>query len=277
MIKPFPVSNVFIRVTFFVLIFSIILTLSACDNTSETDASKPELLIYCGITMVYPIREIADSFEKQHNVKIIISQGGSEELYQNLKSSHQGDLYLPGSDSYRIRHMKDGLLGHDVEVGFNQAVIMVAKNNPKNVTSNLNDLLRNDLNVVIASPELGSIGRETQTILTKKGIYNEVLKNTVYQSVDSRTLNRALKSGDADVIINWKATAFFKNNINFIETISLSPEEAKLKRLTLNFLKFSKYPQLARQFMAYTHSPFGLSIFKKYGFVPLNDMNQALY
>ncbi len=277
MIKPFPASNVFIQVTFFILIFSILLTLSACDSTSETDASKPELLIYCGITMVYPIREIADSFEKQHNVKIIISQGGSEELYQNLKSSHKGDLYLPGSDSYRTRHMKDGLLGHDVEVGFNQAVIMVAKNNPKNVTSNLNDLLRDDLNVVIASSELGSIGRETQTILIKKGIYNEVLKNAVYQSMDSRTLNRALKSGDADVIINWKATAFFKNNINFIETIALSPEEAKPKRLSLNFLKFSKYPQLTRQFMTYAHSPFGLSIFKKYGFVPLNDMNQALY
>ncbi len=257
----------------FLITFSILLTLSACDNKSKTDLSKSELLIYCGITMVYPIREIADSFEEQHNVKIIISQGGSEELYQNLKTSKKGDLYLPGSDSYRTRHMVDGLLGHDVELGFNQAAMMVAKNNPKNVKSNLNELLRSDLYVVIASPELGSIGLETEKILRNKGIYDNVLKNTAFQSVDSRTLNRALKTGDADVIINWKATAYFKNNIDFIDAISIDPERAKLKRLTLNFLKFSQHPQLADKFMTYAHSPYGLSIFKKYGFISPNDIN----
>ena len=36
----------------------------------------PELLIYCGSTMVRPISELAQNFEKTERVKIRISQGG---------------------------------------------------------------------------------------------------------------------------------------------------------------------------------------------------------
>jgi len=144
------------------------------------------------------------------------------------------------------------------------------------MSSDLNDLLRDDLHVVIASPDIGSIGRETKKILTKKGIYKAVLDSTVYQSIDSRTLNRSLKSGDADVIINWKATAFFEDNITFIDVIDIDPELAKPKKLTLNFLKFSKHPELAKEFMAYAHSEDGFLIFKKFGFIDEETSQAAL-
>lgn len=255
------------------LLIYLVLLISACDQSNQAQNKTVELLIYCGITMVYPLQEIAATFEKKHNIKVIISQGGSEELYQNLKASQKGDLYLPGSDSYRTRHIDEGLLGDDVELGFNQVAIMVAKNNPKNISSNLNELLRTDVAVVIASPELGSIGHETKKILENEGIYGQVLKNTLYQSIDSRALNHALKSGEADVIINWKATSYFKNNRDLIESIILDPEQAKLKRLTLNFLKFSKQPQLAKEFMLYAQSAYGLSVFKKFGFSINNKLN----
>ncbi|MCX8087161.1 MAG: substrate-binding domain-containing protein [Rhodocyclaceae bacterium] len=79
-----------------------------------------ELLLYCGITMVKPMTEIARAFEKRENVKITISQGGSEDLYLSAKKSGIGDWYLPGEPSYRDKHLHEGLLGEYVTVGYNQ-------------------------------------------------------------------------------------------------------------------------------------------------------------
>ena len=42
--------------------------------------ARPELLLYCGITMVRPMSEIAQAFEKRENVKLTLAQGGSEDL-----------------------------------------------------------------------------------------------------------------------------------------------------------------------------------------------------
>ena len=65
--------------------------------------SKNELLFYVGITMVKPVNELAKNFEKANNCTIKILQGGSQDLYDSAKSSQVGDLYLPGSVSYRGR------------------------------------------------------------------------------------------------------------------------------------------------------------------------------
>ncbi|PLY06705.1 MAG: molybdenum ABC transporter substrate-binding protein, partial [Desulfuromonas sp.] len=121
----------------FLLILLIFLV--GCSNDSLTDesASRPELLFYVGITMVKPVSELAREFEHANNCRIKIIQGGSQDLYDSLKTSGLGDLYLPGSLSYRSRNFADGLLLDTRFVGYNQASIMVAKGNPQGFPSDL--------------------------------------------------------------------------------------------------------------------------------------------
>ena len=248
-------------------LFALIALLAGCGGEQAPPEAAKELLLYCGITMAKPMSEIAREFEKSHNVKITISQGGSEDLYQSLKSSRKGDLYLPGSASYRKRHLEEGLLGEFVHVGYNQAAMVVPKGNPKGLDADLNHLTRKDLAVVICNPESGSIGRETKRILEGRGIYQEVLDNSAYLTTDSRNLNRALKQGEADLMINWRATAFFEENKEQMDVIDLDPKQAKPKKLLLNLLTFSSHPELARQFMELASSEQGQAIFRKYGFI----------
>ena len=247
-------------------LFAATAILAGCGG-GEPPAAPKEMLLYCGITMAHPMSEIAREFEKSHNVKITISQGGSEDLYQSLKSSAKGDLYLPGSASYRKRHLEEGLLGEFVHIGYNQASLVVPKGNPKGLTADLNQLTDKELAVVICNPESGSIGRETKRILEGRNIYQEVLDNSAYLTTDSRNLNRALKQGDADVIINWRATAFFEENREVMDVIDLDPTQAKPKKLLLNLLTFSRNPELAREFMQLAASETGQAIFRKYGFI----------
>jgi len=244
--------------------------LEACDDLDGKGGAQPDqaaLLIYCGITMVNPVKEIADRFKKTHNVNITISQGGSEDLYQSLSTSRLGDIYFPGSLSYRTRHLHEGLLGEAVHVGYNQAALIVPKGNPKRLPASLNVLTDPSLSVVIANPRSGSIGRETKRITDSLGLSEAVLNNTIFMATDSRNLTQALLDGSADVILNWRATAFFESNRNRLDVLDLDPAIATPKDLTMNLLTFSANRDIARAFMILAASPEGQAIFRQHGFV----------
>ncbi len=114
------------------------------ETVKETD-SKPEMLFYIGITMVKPVTALADKFMKENNCTIRIIQGGSQDLYDSIATSSKGgDLYLPGSLSYRNKNIKDGLLLDGKFVGYNKAALMVAKGNPKTLLQTLIHLLIKD-------------------------------------------------------------------------------------------------------------------------------------
>jgi molybdate transport system substrate-binding protein len=231
--------------------------------------AKDNLIFYCGITMVKPMSKIAKIIEKKYNVNIKILQGGSGDLYDSLSTSKKGDLYLPGSESYIKKHLKEGLLGYRKYVGYNQIAIFVKKGNPKNV-KNLDDLLREDLTVSLGNPETCSMGRASIKVLKRFGgeeFLEEVEDNIALFSADSRDFNNLLKAGEIDTGLNWKATAFFPENKGKIEVINIDEKYAKKKKLYLTLLTFSKHKKIAKAFIDYASSKDGQKIMKDYGFL----------
>lgn len=256
-----------LRPLFLALIAALFLAGCGQQSPTATAESKPELLIYCGITMAHPITAIAKIIEQEKNVTIKVNQGGSEDLYTSLKESRKGDLYLPGSASYWKQYKDEGLLGDYVHVGYNQAALLVRKGNPKGLKADLNNLTRKDLAVVATNPDTGSIGREAKRILEKFGNYQAVMDNAVFLTTDSRNLTKALEDGEADLTLNWRATAFFPENSGKFDVLDLDPAIAEPKKLLLIELKFSKHPEIAKRFMEFAASPEGQAIFRQYGFI----------
>ena len=246
------------------VILSIFVLLSTL-NAEE----KPTLIFYCGITMVKPIKEMAKIIEKKHNCKIKISQGGSKDLYDSLKYSKVGDLYLPGSKSYRDNNLKDGFLKDAVSIGYNQAAIFIKKNNPKNISS-LEDFLNPKLSSILCNPTSGSIGKMSKKIfLDYKGkkFFEEAYDNAVEIGTDSRNLNKAMLEKRADLTINWKATAHWPENEKHIDIIEIDERYAPKKQLVISLLSFSKNKKIAKSFMDFASSKEGKEIMKKHGFL----------
>ena len=230
---------------------------------------KPTLIFYCGITMVKPLKEIAKIVEKKYNCVIKISQGGSQDLYDSLKFAKKGDLYLPGSDSYRKKNLKDGFLLDEQYIGYNQAALFVAKGNPKKIKS-LDALIDEDINTILCNPKSGSIGKMTKKLLIKyrdKEFMEEAYDNTILIGTDSRNLNKAIIDKKVDITVNWRATGFWPENSQYIDVIELDSSVAPKKKLVLNLLSFSKHPKIAKKFMKFASSPEGKAIMKKYGFI----------
>jgi molybdate transport system substrate-binding protein len=225
------------------------------------------LLVYCGITMVRPMTEIARLLESRDGVRVQIAQGGSEDLYQSLKKSRVGDLYLPGEPSYRDKHLGDGLLGEFRTVGYNQMALFVAKGNPRRVEPTLQSLLRKDLVVVIGNARSGSVGQETRAMLEAAGLYEQVLEKAAFLMPDSRAITLSLKRAEADLALNWRATAFFPDNAPHMDVVDLPEQVAPPQALLLNQLTFSRQPAQARRFIELAVSPEGQAIWRRYGFL----------
>jgi len=234
---------------------------------SETDAAsgKKQLLLYCGITMIQPMTEIARVIEQQEDCEIIITKGGSGNLLRAIKVNKLGDLYLPGSDSYIETCKKEGLVKETVHVGYNKAAIMVQKGNPKGISNDLTNLMSPDYCVVIGDPDSGSIGRETKKILERRGIFEQVAANTLKLTTDSKDLVNVLRDGQADIVINWYATSTWPENQPYVDALSIDEQYASKKKLVLGLLEFSEHPDIARKFMAYASSEKGQALFQQYG------------
>jgi len=231
--------------------------------------AKDELLFYCGITMVKPMHKIATIIEKKYNVKIKIIQGGSGDLYDSLKASQKGDLYLPGSESYIKKHLKEGFLGYRKYVGYNQIALFVAPNNPKNVKS-LKDLLREDLKIALGNPDTCSMGRASIKVLKRYGgeeFLENVEDNIIVYAADSRDFNEMLKAKKIDTGLNWKATASFPENKGKMSIIEIDEKYAPKKKLVLTMLTFSKHKDIAKAFIDFASSQEGKRIMKNYGFL----------
>jgi len=246
-----------------IIFFSIV----GCSKENLNQKDKKVLLVFCGITMVNPIKEIAKKIEKDYNCKIEILQGGSEDIYQSLKMSKKGDLYFPGSDSYRKKHLSEGLLSDFMFVGYNQLSMIVAKGNPKNIDADIKNLLNPKYLVSIGNAESSSVGKQTKKVLKIAGIYEKVLLNATKIASDSRTMNNLLKEGAADIILNWRATANFPENKDIMEALILDESIAPKKKLMINLTTCSKNIEIAKAFMLYAGSQEGQKIFYKYGFL----------
>jgi molybdate transport system substrate-binding protein len=209
--------------------------------------------------------EIAASLEKQENVKISIIKGGSGNLLRSIKFNQLGDLYLPGSDSYISQAKQEGLIEKSVHVGYNKAAIMVQQGNPKEIPADLTALLNPNYYVVIGNPDTGSIGKETKKILSTAGIFSSVMQNARELTTDSKRLVEVLKKGEADLVINWYATAIWPENSEQIDALPIDDKYAAKKRLVLGLLKTSKHPKIAEKFMQYARSAKGRAIFERYG------------
>ena len=234
--------------------------------------AKKELLFYVGITMVKPVDELAKKFEETNNCKIKILQGGSHDLYNSIKSSNIGDLYLPGSVSYRNKYLKEGLLLEGKFVGFNKLSLIVKKGNPKKIKASLEELTNENFNVILGNNESSSVGRASKKVLVTFNLYKKAILNSISLGSDSRNLIQEIKDNKADLILNWYATSFWDDNKEFVEAIELEEKYSGKSKLVINFLSTSNNPELSKKFMEYAASKEGRKIFKKYGFLTDEDL-----
>lgn len=91
------------------------------------------------------------------------------------------------------------------------------------------------------------------------------LTNNLYLTTDSKGLAEAIRSEDADLVLNWKSVNFLPENLNRMAFIDLPAAYVKKQTLGMGLLIYSQLPEIARKIMQLAASAIGQDMFRKYG------------
>jgi len=215
--------------------------------------------------MAEPVQEIADIIEKQENCKIVILLDGFLNLLDIIDTNKTGDLYLPGSDKFIDLAIEKGHVTDTFVVGTNYPVLIIPKNNPKNILPNLKSLADPSLKVTLGNPEITYIGLKTLNILKHANLYNAVMDNILYLTTDTNSVIQSVLSGEADVSLAWKALVLKKEVFKYLDYLPLEDEVVFPETIKLGLLKYSVSKELTKAFINYSLSVKGQEIFRSYG------------
>ena len=233
------------------------LTLSGCGG-------KPGLTLYCGAGIRPPVAEAAEVFGAESGATIEPDYAGSEVLLGRIKLSGRGDLYMPGEVYYLDLARQEGLVASSRTVCHFVPVILVQKNNPKDVRS-LAGLLQPGLRLGLGEAKACAIGRQSSLIFEKNNIDAAAVdRNVVMRALTVNELANSVKLGALDAAIVWDGVA--AGVAADTKAVPIPPEQNVISTVAIGVLKTSQHPDLAEEFAEFLASDRGRDIFKKHGY-----------
>jgi molybdate transport system substrate-binding protein len=239
-------------------------TIIGCDGekSKEEPSAEKELLLYCGAGIRPPAVELAETFGREHGVKIIIDYAGSEVLMSKIKLTQRGDLYMPGDKHYVNLAAEKGLILSQKSVCYFVPTILVQKGNPKNI-SGLEDLLKPGLKLGLGDDKACAIGRKCKKIFAKNNIqWADLEKNLKFQSLTVNELGMQIQAQALDAVIVWDAMARYYSEYG--EEVPIPVEKNVISTVDMGVLKFTRNKELAQKFVEFTVSEQGQAIFRKH-------------
>lgn len=236
------------------------------DAEGGSSNEKP-LLIYCAAGIKPPVEQITSNFTEELGEVIQLQYGGSGTLLGNLKIAQKGDLFLAADDSYLYQAREAGLVKEILPLAKMKPVLAFGQGNPKNIQS-LQDLLRDDLNIGLATPDAAAVGKLTRKLLTESGIWNQVEPKVKVFEPTVNGIANALKIGSIDVGIIWDAVA---NQYDGLEVLSVPELESGEQLVSIGVLTSCKRPTEALKLARYLAArDRGGLVFEAMGYPPVN-------
>lgn len=249
------------------LLYSLLISCDPYVNPLNRETSSNEILIYSGMTMADAIFELKDKFESANDCEVKVMYGASGYLQKVIEVNRKGDIFFPGNISYLNKFKENRLITRVSNIGYNSLAFFVAKDNPLALSGELDQLIDPRLKIVMGSAEAGSVGEETVKLLKSSGLYDKVLENTRSFTTDSKGLAISLRSGEADLVVNWRAVGYTKKNHPYMTKIDINSDKVVKVPIAMGLLKYSVDSVCANEFLDFAESAFGRRIFQRYGFI----------
>jgi molybdate transport system substrate-binding protein len=232
------------------------LALGGCSGPDE-DA----IVLYAGAGLRNAVEAAITEFEKAHGIKVVVDWNGSGTILAHAKARNSGDLFMPGDVWYVDQlHEQAGLIAAKTSVAYFVPVILVRKDNTKNIRS-LADFVRADVRVALGNPKACQVGRLSTKLLARNGV-----DRTALDPMESLTVNDLgvwVDTGKVDAAIVWDAIAV--NYARSCRAIEIPKDKNIISHVVVGLMTTAKDPDKARKFIAFLTSPEGQAILNRHG------------
>jgi molybdate transport system substrate-binding protein len=246
-----------------VVVAGLILLLVYSGRTSAPNGTPAEtLVVYCAAGLQPPVSEILVEYEAANPVTFQTQFGGSGSLLSEIRVAG-GDLFVAADNQYLLTARQMNLVDQILPIATQTPVIVVPKNNPKQIGS-LNDLLPGGVRLSLADPKMAAIGKVVQGLLKQDARWDQMWQKAVIHRETVNQVANDVKITAADAGIVWDATAAQYPDLQIVRV----PEFDQSKNeIAVGVLTTSKNPAGALRFARYLTAPDkGLPVFRKYGY-----------
>lgn len=255
------------------LILSFVLVLlssifSGCSNSSEVSDQNSEaelqgqsLFIYCGAGMTKPFTDITTAFKEATGCEVEVVYANAAQIQSQINTSGEGDLFIAGS-SDELKPVQDSV-AESVDLVKHIPVLAVQSGNPLDI-NNLNDLTKDDVEVVLGDGEATPIGKIANKALTDLGILDQV--NVIARAATAPEIFNALSVGECDAIIVWKENVTGATS----EIVATSDLDAYVKTVPAAILTSAQNNEALTAFLTFLNNDEAKQIWQNYGYEVLN-------
>ena len=227
-----------------------------------------DLLLFAGAGLRQPTDQLISIFHEETGQRVYVNYGGSGQLLSAILASRQGDLFMPGSFYYVERLQKMGrihscttLVAHTPVVGVNI--------HKAHLIHSFEDLARPGLRLALGDPKAMAFGRIAVKILNRSKLKDRILKNVVVYGATVKQLALYVARGDVEASIIGRADAFqFRDQIRMVP---IPRDYVEPEIVAVAVLNDSKQLDASSRFGAFLDSRRAISVFERFGFLPLPE------
>lgn len=250
------------------VIFVIFLT--ACSNndkpkneSSNEDSTK--LTVSAAVSLKDALKEIEDTYGKEHNISFTFNLGSSGTLAQQIKQGAPVDVFISANEAWMddLEESEEIVAKTRKDVTENTIVLITAKDKDTSVKA-IDGLTKdNSGQIAIGNPKNVPAGIYTKELLTNLNIWDELEPNFI-QAKDVRQVLTYVESGNAEFGFVYQSDALISDQVEVIDVgdTELYGPIIYPGAVTVD----SKESKVATEFLEYLESEAGQEILEKYGF-----------
>ena len=233
-----------------------------------TKMGSDTIRFYCAAGIRKPVKEVMEAYEKRYGVQFETVFDGSGKLLSAIRADGgRGDAYLAADSSYMKEARQFDLNDEVFSIARQRPCIAVAASNDS--IQSIDDLLKTDVKISLANPEVAAISRVARRMLKEKTVDGRAFWDVIYDkaTVQRSTVNEVandVKSGATDAGVVWDATA---RQYGELKIVAASEFETSSQQIVATVLRSSKQPTRILHFLRFmTSKEQGMPVFEKHGY-----------
>jgi molybdate transport system substrate-binding protein len=217
------------------------------------------LKLYCGAGLRRGVNVVKVEFEKKTGIKVEVDYGGSGIIIARAKEAKDGDLFMPGSETYvDDLQSQSGIVKSKHQVSYFVPTIIVQKGNPKKIQS-VKDFFTEGTTVALGKAKACAIGKLSTKILGKSGL--DRAKLDAKESLTVNELGIWVKMKDVDASIVWDVIA--SNVSDSVDAIEIPKDDNVISTVSIAVLTTSKNMNSSEKFIEFITSKEGQAILRE--------------
>ncbi len=252
----------------------------------EQAVESAPLLCYVGGTMRPVMEKLAVIFTQRTGRRIDLDFADSGSNLARIRIEGKADLYV-AHDPFLGPLLREGLGTQGWNVAVLTPVIVVAKGNPRGITS-LAEMGRPGLKIALTDATYSTLGHIYPVMFAKAGVAEAIDANVVTTMRMGGELANAVAIGRFDAGLVWNAVAYPRREkldaiaiaaahrpdpkIDAVTTATYGRIDMSSVKVFIATLTGSSQPDEARKFAEFVASDEGMAVFIELGFSPIEQL-----